>query len=83
MRNITAASRCSRCGSRLLEGELVGLDDVAGEQRVLCCMCLDLQTTRFAVVQRLSSVPKPRSTHSEKANAAIQLHDLVRKQVGH
>ena len=82
MRDFTAASRCSRCGSRLLEGELVGLDDVAGEQRVLCCMCLDLRTTRFAVVHHLSSVPKPRSTHSEEADATIQLYDLVRKHIG-
>ena len=83
MRDFTAASRCSRCGSRLLEGELVGLNNVAGEQRVLCCMCLDLRTTRFAVVQHLSSDPKPRSTHSEKADAATQLHNLVRKHIGH
>ena len=83
MRDFTAASRCSRCGSRLLEGELVGLDDVAGEQRVLCCMCLDLRTTRFAVVHHLSSDPEPRSTHSEEADATIQLHDLVRKPIGH
>ena len=82
MRGFTAASRCSRCGSRLLEGELVGLDDVAGEQRVLCCMCLDLRTTRFAVVHRLSSVPEPQSTHSEEGNAATQLHNLVRKHMG-
>ena len=83
MRDITAASRCSRCGSRLLEGELVGLDSVAGEQRVLCCMCLDLRTTRFAVVHRLSLVPKPKSAQSDETNAAYQLHNLVRKHIGH
>ena len=83
MRTITTASQCSRCGSKLLEGELVGLDEVAGEQRVLCCMCLDLRTTRFAVVHRPSSIPKPESAHSEERNARYQLHNLVRKHIGH
>ena len=83
MRTITTASRCSRCGSNLLEGELVGLDNVAGRQRVLCCMCLDLRTTQFAVVHRPSSIPEPEGAHSEKTNARYELHDPVRKYIGH
>ena len=44
------ASRCTRCGSPLSEGDLVGVVDEEGQQIVLCCMCLDLQKARLEIV---------------------------------
>jgi hypothetical protein len=41
-------SRCSRCGTRIFAGELVGVE----EDRVLCCMCLDLRTARLEIVRQ-------------------------------
>lgn len=53
MRNIVVASHCFRCREDLLEGELVGLQEVQGCQQVFCCLCLDPRTSRLAVVHHL------------------------------
>ena len=45
------ASRCSRCGIRFFDGELIGLQKRGGQQFVLCCMCLDLKTARFEIFE--------------------------------
>jgi hypothetical protein len=44
-------NRCSQCGSRFVEGEMVGVDELDGRQKVLCCLCLDLRTSRLGVVR--------------------------------
>lgn len=43
------ATQCSRCKSPLRAGELVGLH----KDLVLCCMCLDLQTSILTVIDRM------------------------------
>ena len=63
MKDIVVASHCSRCRENLLEGELVGLDEVTGQQQVLCCLCLDPRSSRLAVVHRLRKPGNARGSH--------------------
>ena len=54
MGNSHGIFRCSQCNSRFLEGEMVGVDNLDGRQNVLCCLCLDLRTSRLGVVCRMN-----------------------------
>ena len=54
MGNTLGLYRCSQCRSRLLEGEMVGIDELDGRQKVLCCLCLDLRTSRLGVLRRMN-----------------------------
>jgi hypothetical protein len=52
MGNTLGSYNCSRCGSHFVEGEMVGVNELDGRQKVLCCLCLDLNTSRLGVVRR-------------------------------
>jgi hypothetical protein len=54
MENSLGIYRCSHCNSRFVEGEMVGVDELDGRQNVLCCLCLDLRTSRLGVVCRMN-----------------------------
>jgi hypothetical protein len=52
MGNLIGSTKCSRCGSPFLEGEMVGVQDRDGRTKVLCCLCLDLNTSRLCIIRR-------------------------------
>jgi hypothetical protein len=52
MGNTLASTKCSQCGSPFVEGEMVGVIDQERQPKVLCCLCLDLNTSRLAIVRR-------------------------------
>ena len=52
MGNTLDSTNCSQCGSRFVEGEMVGVHERDGSFKVLCCLCLDLSTSRLGVVRR-------------------------------
>jgi hypothetical protein len=63
MGNTLSMYRCSHCSSRFVEGEMVGVDELDGRQKVLCCLCLDLRTSRLGVVCQMNGRIEIRVPH--------------------
>ncbi len=88
MQSSVNAPHCSRCGTRVFDGELIGLEEEDGQQIVYCCMCLDLKTSRLELMKgagpsasdkkKGSYPPSPSSTTDREVldKYDLQIQDL-------
>ena len=88
MQSSVKAPHCFRCGTRVFDGELIGLEEQDGRQIVFCCMCLDLKTSRLELMKgagpgasdgKKGSYPSPLTSKTDRDvldKFDLQIQDL-------